>query len=132
MDVADSESHRAMLKAEIHRYASRAVDLVIVEDIANWAAERKGNAKGNPPAMAVVDRETEGWGILLRRSINQAWVKSVLDGMFVRGIYDVQDRLISTELFLKHTVLHELAHLENDWGQERETDCAPWAFERLQ
>lgn len=39
--------------------------------------------------------------------------------------------LVNPKLFLRHTVLHELAHLENNWGQAYEDECDSWAFERL-
>ena len=131
VDVTDSETYRGALEAEIRRHASRPVELVIVEDIAGWAASRKGNAKGNPPAISVVDGTTGQWGIVLRRSIDADWIGSILSRVELGGFPQTRAVLNTPEIFLRHLVLHELAHLENGWGQEDEENCDAWAFERL-
>jgi hypothetical protein len=131
MEIKNSETYRSSLEAEIVRHATRSVDLIIVEDIAEWARTRKGNAVGNPPAMAVTDGETGRWGILLRRSIEEDWVSSILARIEFGGFDGAQSLLDSPEVFLRPLVLHELAHLENSWGQELEADCDAWAFEKL-
>ena len=33
--------------------------------------------------------------------------------------------------FLKHLVLHEVAHIKNDWHQDRETDCDLWVYDQM-
>ena len=58
MEIVDAENHRAALESEIARHANCHVDLVIVDDVESWAATRIGNAKDNPPAMAIIDGET--------------------------------------------------------------------------
>ena len=131
MEIADSEVFRLVLEAEIRRYASRPVDLLIVDDIAQWAATRKGNAKGNPVAMAITDGETSAWGILLCRQIDAAWVSSVISRREFGGFLRTRDVLHTPEIFLRHVVILELAHLENNWGQEHEEDCDAWAFDKL-
>lgn len=120
-----------MLESELRSHASQSVELLIVEDIADWAASRNGNAKGNPPAMAVTDGATEAWAILLRRSIDSAWIASILSRIEFGGFHQARSILALPETFLRHTVLHELAHLENGWGQDREEACDEWAFARL-
>ena len=131
MQIKDSENHRAVLESELRKHASRTVDLLIVDDIGNWAASRNGNTKVNPPAMAVTDGVTGAWAILLRRSIDSGWVASIIDRIEFGGFEQARSVLASPEALLRHTVLHELAHLENRWGQDREEDCDEWAFARL-
>jgi hypothetical protein len=121
-----------MLEAEIQRYAQQRVDLLIVDDIADWAASRTENAKGNPPAMAVTESITGRWGIVLRRAIDAAWIESIVARIEVGANPDAREVLCTPETFLRHLVLHELAHLENGWGQEKENDCDAWAFEKMQ
>jgi len=131
VDIEDAEKYRTTLETEIDAHASRAVRLLIVDDVASWAAERSGYCQGNPIAMAVTDGESGAWGIVICRSIDQARVRSVLDRIEVGGSSLVLEKLRSPGAFLRHTVLHELAHLENSWGQDREDACDEWAFERF-
>ena len=131
MEVDDAEKYRVMLESALRSHASRSVELSIVDDIGDWAASRNGNATGNPPAMAVTDCGTGAWAILLRRSIDSSWVSSILSRIEVGGFHETRSILASPEDFLRHTVLHELAHLENGWGQDHEEACDGWAFERL-
>ena len=130
MEVDDTETYRPALEAQIRAYASRPVELLIVDDIATWAAERGGSRQSNPIAMAITDGESGAWAILLRRSVDRARVRSVLDRIEIGGSLH-REVLMSPEVFLRHTVLHELAHLENGWGQDREDDCDEWASARF-
>ena len=131
MEILDAEKYRVMLESELRSHASQSVELFIVEDIADWAASRNRNAKGNPPAMAVTDGATGAWAILLRRSIDSAWIASILSRIEFGGFHQTRSILALPETFLRHTVLHELAHLENGWGQDREEACDEWAFAKL-
>lgn len=131
MNIPDAEAFRSLLERTLEQHAERPVELLIVPDIEEWSKGRLSNAKGNPVAMAIVDGETGGWGILLRQEIDEFSARSVLDGMAFGGRHDVYDRLTSQETFLQHLVLHELAHLSNGWDQTHEDDCDDWAFERL-
>jgi demethoxyubiquinone hydroxylase (CLK1/Coq7/Cat5 family) len=131
MEVRDSEVHRPQMELTLSRHALRPVDLLIVPDIAAWAVGRCGNARGNPTAMAVVDQATGGWAVLVRQAISSAQVKSILDRIEWNGKHAANAVLDSPEKFMRHLVLHELAHLANNWDQEREDDCDDWAFERL-
>lgn len=132
MIIADAEVFREELEAELRLQSSVAVDLLIVPDIAEWAKGRCDNARGNPIAMAIVDQDSGGWGVLLRRSINERQVASVIDRIEWSGRIDASTLLNTPIRFLRHTVLHELAHLANNWGQEREDECDEWAAELLQ
>lgn len=41
------------------------------------------------------------------------------------------DEIKSPLDYLKHLVLHEVAHMKNDWHQDRETDCDLWVYEQM-
>ena len=131
MEIRDAEAHRPLMEAALAAHADRSVDLLIVPDVAEWAARRCGNAQGNPPAMAVTDGASGGWGILVRRVVSAAEVESILDRIAWNGRHAAHSLLDSPDVFLRHLVLHELAHLANNWGQEKEDECDDWAFQRL-
>jgi hypothetical protein len=131
LEIADAEGFRPMLEAELRRHARQPVELLIVDDVAAWGSSRQGKARGNPPAMAITDGASGAWGILLRRRIDAQWVASIISRIEFGGSLEVRETLSTAELFARHLVLHELAHLENSWAQDRENDCDLWAFERL-
>ena len=130
IEIADSEMNRSHLEADIRRYATRPVALLIVDDIAQWAAEGPRDVNGNPAATSGLDGQTGDWGIVVRRSIDRTWVENIISRVDLR--FPQTRTVLSTPIrFLQHLVLHELAHLENGWGQEREDDCDAWAFDKL-
>ena len=131
MNIPDAESFREVLEAELQQHCDRAVDLLIVPDIAAWAKDRCSNARGNPIAMAVVDQDSGGWGVLVRSSICSQQIQSVIDRIEYSGQFNASELLNTEARFLRHTVLHELAHLANNWDQLHEDDCDEWAFLRL-
>ena len=131
MDIASVEYHRPLLEAVLQTHAPQPVDLLLVPDIASWAVGGCGNAKGNPVAMAVVDQQTKGWGILVRQTIDAERVRSVTDRICFARTSDARTLISTPETFLKHLVLHELAHLVNHWDQSKEDECDDWAFEKL-
>lgn len=131
MVILDSEIYRDLLEATLHEHGSCPVDLLIVDEIADWAKTRQCNEKSSPPAMAIVDNITGRRGILLRRSLDSEWIASILSRIELSGFQSTAVVLNSPEMFLKHLLLHELAHLENGWKQERESDCDAWAYQKL-
>jgi hypothetical protein len=115
MGGVDAESHRSLLEALLKREASQPVDLLIASGVAEWAERHGGTCRKDPVAMAVTDGATGHWGIVLRRNIDAGSINSVLDRMeLVGGFTHCRTILDTPEKFLKHTVLHELAHLTNN------------------
>ena len=131
LEVRDSGDHRRTLERVIREHGWEHAELLIVDDVAEWQASRGTRMPSNPIAMAVKDGQTGAWGILLRRRIDSRRVESVLGMMEVRGFLKARILLDTTERFLEHTVLHELAHLNNGWGHDRDADCDEWAFEKM-
>lgn len=129
--IADAKSYHLAIYAELKEHCEFPVELIFVQDIAEWAASRYGNLRGNPVAMAIRNAATDGAGILIRQSIDESQVDSILSRMEFGGFDHARATLSLPEQFMRHLVLHELAHLVNNWGQDREDDCDQWAFERL-
>ena len=132
MEITNAEEYRESLDALLRRQANQPVELLVVDDITEWCAARQGNGSGNPVAMAVVDGQTGRWGILLRRRIGADQIASVLSRIEYGGFERTHETLNPPTKFLEHTVLHELAHLQNRWNQDKEEDCDRWAFERME
>jgi hypothetical protein len=105
---------------------------MLVESVAAWCSERGAENPPDPIAMALRCGETRRAGVLIQSSIRDDRMQSAIDRMLFGDHGDLPDQLRgNAALFLSHLVLHELAHLTNNWGQEREDDCDRWAFERL-
>ncbi len=132
MRIDNADDYASALQAELSRHASRPVKLMIVDDIAGWTAERDEPCARNPSAMAITDGDGADWAVLLRRCLTDEAVDGVLGRMRAGGFRDVDERLDCAERFLRHTVLHELAHLERFPGKEHEDECDRWAFERME
>jgi hypothetical protein len=130
--IRNMEELRPELELLVNQYASEPVELRIVPDIAEWASGRSGNLFRNPVALAVRDSETNGAAILLRREITEDRAESIVLRILLGGHLSVRKRIDSPTALARHLVLHELAHLVNDWGQEYEDKCDAWAFDRLQ
>ena len=128
--ISDTGEYREALEAQLKRHASQPVSLVIVDDVEEWARGVKG-ASGNPAAMAVVEHPSGAWRIVMRRELSEERIRGVLDRLFFGGYLKAEESLQEPRVFLEHLVLHELAHLQNNWGQDKEEDCDGWAFERL-
>jgi hypothetical protein len=41
------------------------------------------------------------------------------------------DEIDTSIKYLQHLVLHEVAHIKNDWRQDRETDCDLWVYGQM-
>lgn len=131
MDIASTEQYKGPLIRLIERVSSEPVELIFVDDVSSWCSERDGENKGNPAAKAIRDRKTRKAGILLRRSIDSDRVNQIKGRMNAGGYWVESSALDSPDKLLAHLVLHELAHLLNNWGQEEEEQCDGWAFEKM-
>jgi hypothetical protein len=131
MQIPDSSVNEANLSSVMRDHAEEPVELVFVEDISVWCRERNGACPGNPIAMAIRDGTDQRAGILMRRDVSADQVRGVQGRLLVGGFDALSERLVTPELFLQNLVLHELAHLVNDWWQEQEEDCDEWAFRAM-
>ena len=129
--IEDSSDCRDVLEVIVSQHSTFPVELQFVPDIALHLGSSAKGLTGSPIAVAVRCDITNAAKIYLRQSINETRVQSVLDRIDMGPGQGTSDAISTPELFMRHLVLHELAHLVNQWGQEREDDCNSWAFERL-
>jgi hypothetical protein len=132
MQIPDVEIYRSELEALVERFATKTVSLVSAEGVRSWAIANAYSVKGDPISAAFPPNRSHSFVIAIRRAIDERSIRSVVDGLAVTGFAKECKRLEGGALqFLSHTVLHELAHIENEWGQEFEAKCDHWAFARL-
>lgn len=126
------DDYRPALELEIRRHATQEISLEIVLDVAEWAKANHVIVKGNPIGTSIPVRGQQPRAVVVRAQLNEEDLAGVLGRLDFRGHWN-ETRVMrnSPVMFLRHLVLHELAHLENNWDQSREDDCDKWAFERL-
>lgn len=130
MHISDSADYAADLAQVLTKHSDEPVELLFVEDILTWCRQRNGETRGNPIAMAIRDSVTQQAAILMRRDIDADRIQAVKGRMLFGGFESLATRLDTPELFLRHLVLHELAHL-NGRAQEAEDECDEWAFRAM-
>lgn len=132
MDLSSVAAYLPNLEALLAEHATQPTAVVLVKDVESWAAENRLKVQGNPIGTCFDSRGELPRRIVIRESISEEGVGGVLGRLDFRG-YWVETRTLRSDpvAFLGHLLLHELAHLENNWGQEREDDCDAWAFSRL-
>jgi hypothetical protein len=126
------EEFRRILEKTVLRHSSAPLSLLIVPDVAAWAKEANVSVVGNPMATSIQATPQFPRRVVIREVISRDEIEGVLSLLDFQGYADeVRGLRDNPERFATHLVLHELAHLENNWGQEREMDCDDWAFQRL-
>ena len=128
------ETHKELIEAIVAHYIEAQVE--IVPDIVERCAELSGgkytaSELDNPIGKALWNSPVESNRILLRKTLTEKQIEDHLLALYLRGFKDVYDRIPDDIAFLKHLVLHEIAHIKHDWRQDHETDCDRWAFEEL-
>jgi hypothetical protein len=115
----------------VREHASEPVELMFVDDIETWCAERNGECRSNPIAMAIRDGSSGRAGILIRRRMDEGAIGRVMSRLAFCGFQVQAKRLTRPDEFVAQLALHEVAHLINHWGQDREDDCDEWAFRAM-
>jgi hypothetical protein len=105
-------------------------DVEIVPSIQDWC-KANGVPEDNPSrtGKTLKNLTTGRHLILLPELITEGMASSVRYAMLYRGFSDVLEQLSEPRTFLRHLVLHEIAHgLDASRGEQ---DCDRWAFEQL-
>lgn len=123
--------YRELIERVASKVATRPVEIYLPHDPRIWCEERGLSAQQVTYATAVKNTSTGAWGIVFSPEISEQSINSIVSGMEIRGFGEARTLREDPEQFVAHLVLHELAHLENNWGQEMESACDEWAFEML-
>lgn len=134
MTVMDVAAHKALINRMVASYVDAEVD--VVPDVAEWCAShvRSLNASamsGNPSGKALWNCANGPNRILLRSPLTDKAIEDHLLGLYLRGFKRVYGVIQDDVTFLKHLILHEVAHIKHNWGQDHEIDCDKWAFKEL-
>ncbi|MES2671525.1 MAG: hypothetical protein V4673_14065 [Pseudomonadota bacterium] len=128
VDLADIQSE---LEGLVAAQSSFPVQLIIVPDIDEWAQTNAPQLPSSRWGLAIKDHSTRAAAIIVRQRFTKEQADTVVGRVAFSGVPNAFELLAAPKQFARHLVLHELAHLENDWGQEREAECDRWAAERL-
>jgi hypothetical protein len=132
MDIPNVSAYCSDLDALVAKHATQRTKIVLVDDIERWAVSNHLRVVGNPVGTCFETQGQEPRRIVIREAVSEERVNRILGRLDFRGYWDETRALRANPAeFLRHLVLHELAHLENNWGQELEDDCDVWAFARL-
>lgn len=120
-------AHRALIEELVARYVAAEVRFVASkEEIGGKLGRSYWNSPTDPPV------------ILLPECITAAEIEESLILLALRGKLTCNEQLIehADEIgtsfeYLKHLVLHEVAHIMNNWTQEQETDCDLWVWKQM-
>lgn len=111
---------------------SEAVEIVLVPDCGLWAQQKGVQLGSRSPRAMAVRRQSDGQAlVVMRAEYEQEHLDDQAAALLIAGWRDQATEVREEKSFLRFLVLHELAHLLNNWGQEQEQDCNEWAFERL-
>ena len=129
--IDNLESMRPDLEALLAEHASEPVTLLIVPSVGDWAKDKVAGFTCDPAGLALRAHGTSAATIVVRHKITEEQADSIVGRTLLGGHPQAFHRLGTPEQFARHLILHELAHLENNWGQDREDECDTWAFDRL-
>ena len=119
--------HRDFIEELVSKYIDARVKFV-----------KSKNDIGGKLGQSLWGSATEKPIIQLPEQISGQEIHDSLMTLAVRGQITGNPKLIShaDEInspfeYLKHLVLHEVAHIKNDWHQDRETDCDLWVYDQM-
>lgn len=124
------EKYKGFLEGVIKEHGFNDSCLYIVPSIQEWA--RKNNIEENNPdraAMVAWRTETNIPDFVFLKVIPDDEIASIKSATMYYGFFNQINKLKDDASFLKHTVLHEIAHAK---GIKDEKEADKWAFEKLE
>jgi len=126
----NTQAYLGELRALAARYQLELDGVEAVLSIQDWCKGR-GVPEENPFRTGKIVRNTETgrFLILLLCPITEEMFRSVISAMECRGFAKDAARLSDPGLFMKHLLLHEIAHGLDP--SRSEAECDRWAFDQL-
>jgi hypothetical protein len=119
--------HRALIEKLVGRHIVARVQFV-----------RSKHEVGGKLGRALWGSPTEVPLIQFPEKITAQEIEDSLLALAIRGemtgnstLTSHADEIDSPIEYLKHLVLHEVAHINHDWRQDRETDCDLWVYQQM-
>lgn len=124
-------AHRIFIDACITEFSSGPT-VLIIDNVPGWC-RRHNIEEYNPSRTARAFRvQQTGKGVILLASLITPPMRRSVELFIERSGYPEEVKALKKDLnFLKHLVLHEIAHLNYGWGEGEETLCDKWAFEMM-
>ncbi len=125
MGPIEIEKYRSRINKLLFNYGFKPDDLIPVEDVQEWCTKRDIEEK-NPFRTANCVKETQSgqYKIIICKKITCDQISSIEGAMICREHRSKFSQLTSDWLFLKHLLLHEIAHSKG----MGENDADIWAF----
>ena len=127
MDDLQLTEHRSFIERLVGRHITARVKLVPSK--AELGGKLGQAHWGSPTELPL---------ILHPECITVAEIEQSLFELALRGrvtgnpkLMEHADEIGSSEQYLEHLVLHEVAHIKNNWRQDRETDCDLWVYAEM-
>lgn len=131
MNSIPTAAHRIFIDTFIEEF-SRGPIVLIIDNVPGWC-RRHNIEEYNPSRTARAFRvQQNGKGVILLASLITPPMRRSVEVFIERSGYPEEVKALREDRnFLQHLVLHEIAHLNYDWGEEEETLCDKWAFEMM-
>lgn len=116
----------------VGQFSSQPIEFVFTGDVARWATSKALAVVGNPIATSFPALGQAPCRIVMQDPISYDELQGAIGRLEIRGEWALGSRFRrEPKAFVLHLALHELAHIENNWAQDREDDCDAWALARL-
>ena len=126
-NVIEVEAHRDYLESLISQYVD--ADLILVDSKSEIGGKL---GRGN---WEIPGRRAQ---IILPKQITEEEAENCLLALAIRGqtndhseLCEDADAIENGRTFLVHLTLHEIAHVKNRRGQDREVECDLWAHKEM-
>jgi hypothetical protein len=125
MDDLRPSEHRVLIEAIVAQYIQARIEFVPFEVLGTLARA----LWGSPTESPLIQVSEHIYGLQIEQSLLALAVRGHVTGYPQLAAH--ADEISSPLDYLRHLVLHEVAHIKNDWKQDRETDCDLWVYEQM-
>ena len=127
MDSLRLTDHRSLIEALVSQHIDARIEFVKSKEELGGKLGR--SLWGSPTQIPLIQFPEQITG----QEIDDSLIALAVRGQVTENPTLVRhaDEIQSPIEYLTHLVLHEVAHIKNDWHQDRETDCDLWVYEQM-